>query len=99
MTSETGRTFDLLGALWSAKQIQLHHHDLSAFVQLEIRNLEHWRALDGAGPGTWQLDDNLLRIGIQRNRSNFESWRELNVLIWNGTVMNTDARPCADGVS
>src|SRR4029453_5037927 len=52
----------LLGALRSAKQVQLHHHDLAPLVQLKISDLEHWRAFDWTGSGSWQLNNNLLRI-------------------------------------
>src|SRR5262249_6010275 len=67
----------LLCALRPAQQVQLHRHDLSTFVQLEVSDLKHWRAFGWTGPCSRQLDNNLLRIGIQGNRSNFERRRKL----------------------
>ena len=47
----SGRT---LGTV--TEEVQLHHSDFAAASQLQIRNLEQWRAFDNCAACAWELD-------------------------------------------
>src|SRR2546429_536311 len=60
------------------EQVQLHHSDLAAASQLQIRNLEHRRALYWRTTSARHLHRHLLRIRIEHKRRNLERWLEFD---------------------
>src|SRR5262245_59739057 len=66
-----------LRSLRSAQQIQLHHDDLAALVEIEVSDFEHWRTFGRVRAETWQLNNDLLRVRTQRDRSNLKRRRKL----------------------
>jgi hypothetical protein len=55
-------------ALWTlTEQVQLHHSDFAAASELQIRNLERWRAFDGCAACAWELHGDLFRIRVEHN--------------------------------
>ena len=84
---------------WS-DQIQLHHADVAAFAELQIRYLEHWRSFACAWAATGQLYENLLGTRIQGNGRNLKRRRKLDrVNLARDCHAEQRPWPCCDGVS
>ena len=68
-----------------AKQVQPHHGDVAALVQLQIHNFERGRSFAWSRPGGRQLHKDLLGIRIQHNRRYLKRRRKVDRgnLKWN----------------
>ena len=58
------------------EKVELHHADIAASTQLEVRDIEQWCAFSTYGPG--QLHGNLFGRRVQDDRCNLKRRRELD---------------------